>query len=339
MDKNVILKVEHLNTQFKVGKRTVYAVNDVSFSLKRGTTLGIVGESGCGKSVTAHSIVQLLPKTGRICGGTVKYGATPNSVQALTDYKRNSKEIRAIRGKHIAMIFQDPLSSLDPVYSIGWQIEESLLQHENISKKEARERIIDLLNKLGIPKPEERYYDYPHQFSGGMKQRVMIAIAMICNPKILIADEPTTALDVTIQAQILSLMKEIQQNYGTSIILITHNMGIVAEACDEVAVMYMGRIVEFGSLEQVFNNPLHPYTNALLKSVPVLGMSKGCELESIRGSTPDGSEIFMGCEFEPRCDHACQRCKIEHPPVKIIEDGHEVRCWLHERGDGYECKL
>lgn len=336
MDKNIILNVEHLNTQFKVGKRTVYAVNDVSFSLKRRSTLGIVGESGCGKSVTAHSIVQLLPKAGKICGGTIKYAEKSDSTKILTDYKRNSKEIRAIRGKHIAMIFQDPLSSLDPVYSIGKQIEESLLQHEKISKKEAKERIIDLLNKLGIPKPEERYYDYPHQFSGGMKQRVMIAIAMICNPNILIADEPTTALDVTIQAQILSLMKEIQQDHGTSVILITHNMGIVAEVCDEVGVMYMGRIVEFGSLEQVFNNPLHPYTSALLKSVPVLGIKKGCELHSIRGNTPDGSCVFAGCEFEPRCDHACDRCRHEHPPNRIMEDGHEVRCWLYEGSDRHE---
>lgn len=333
MNKDVILEVENLKTEFKVGRRIVHAVNGVSFELKRGTTLGIVGESGCGKSVTAHSILQLLPRMGRIADGTVKYAPTEDKIQTLTSYGRNSREIRAIRGKDISMIFQDPMSTLNPVYTIGKQISENLLKHEKLTKKQARERVVRLLAELGIPVPEKRYDEYPHQFSGGMKQRVMIAIAMICNPNILIADEPTTALDVTIQAQILSLMKDLQKNHGTSIILITHNMGVVAETCDEVAVMYMGRVVEFGTLEQIFNNPLHPYTRGLLRSVPVLGMGKNTELESIKGNTPDASLAFDHCEFEPRCELACEGCLKGFPKDTVFEDGHRVRCKLYEGGE------
>jgi ABC-type dipeptide/oligopeptide/nickel transport system ATPase component len=257
-----VLKVTDLKTQFKVGNRTVHAVNGVSFLLRRGTTLGIVGESGCGKSVTAHSILQLLPKAGSITDGRVEYVDNSGETRILSDFKRSGREMRAVRGKEIAIIFQDPMSSLDPVYSIGRQIEENLRHHEKISKKEARARIIRMLEALDIPAPDKRYDEYPFQFSGGMKQRVMIATAMICNPNILIADEPTTALDVTIQAQILALMKKLQTEYGTSIILITHNMGIVAEACDDVAVMYMGHIVEFGSLNQIFYEAAPLYERA-----------------------------------------------------------------------------
>ncbi len=332
MDREYVLQVENLATKIQVGKKTVHAVNDVSFRLRRGSTLGIVGESGCGKSITALSIMQLLPKNGFISNGRISFASEPGNEQVLTDYKKDSREIRAIRGKSISMIFQDPLSSLDPVYTIGWQIMENLRAHENITKEEAESRIVKLLKELGIPSPEERFRSYPHEFSGGMKQRVMIAIGMICNPTILIADEPTTALDVTIQAQILSLMGDMQKNHGTSVILITHNMGIVAEVCDEVAVMYMGRIVEFGSLMQIFNEPMHPYTQALLRSVPVLGMGKDTELESIEGTTPDAFVVFSGCEFEPRCPKSCERCKMEHPPLYTRSDGHEVRCWLHGEG-------
>lgn len=333
MNNDVVLKVANLQTKFHVGKKIVHAVNDVSFELKNGTTLGIVGESGCGKSVTAHSIMQLLPKAGFIADGKINYYDKSGKEYILSDFDRNSREIRSVRGKDIAMIFQDPMSSLDPVYTIGSQISENLLEHEKINKKDAIKRVINMLAELGIPIPEMRYYDYPHQFSGGMKQRVMIAIAMICNPHILIADEPTTALDVTIQAQILELMRELQKKHGTSIILITHNMGIVAETCDEVAVMYMGRIVEFGSLEQVFNNPLHPYTKALLKSVPVLGICKNTELESIRGTTPDASEVYNGCAFEPRCDFTCEKCRKFQPDDITMQDRHRVRCWLYAGGE------
>ncbi|MBT3320194.1 MAG: ABC transporter ATP-binding protein [Clostridia bacterium] len=332
LNKDIVLKLENLQTKFKVGKRIVHAVNDVSFELKSGTTLGVVGESGCGKSVTAHSVIQLLPKNGMITKGSVTYRSKAGELMELSSYKRNGKDIRQIRGQEIAMIFQDPMASLDPVYKIGSQIAENLLEHEKISKKEARARVVKLLDELGIPEPDKRYDDYPHQFSGGMKQRVMIATAMICNPNILIADEPTTALDVTIQAQILQLMNEVQKEHGTSIIMITHNMGIIAETCDEVAVMYMGKIVEFGLIEQVFNDSKHPYTKALLKSVPVLGLGKGTKLESIRGTTPDASDAYEGCVFEPRCDSAMAICKSVEPGETCLADAHCVRCHLYEGG-------
>ena len=334
--KNTILQIEHLKTQFKVGRKQVYAVNDVNLSVCRGHTLGIVGESGCGKSVTAHSILQLLPPNGRIVDGSIRFAPDPDGpVLELQKMARNGKEIRAIRGQKIAMIFQDPMTSLNPVYTIGAQIMENLKIHERgLNKQEAKARIIELLGKLGIPEPEQRYNEYPHQFSGGMKQRVMIAIAMICNPGLLIADEPTTALDVTIQAQILRLMKQLRTDYGTSVILITHNMGIVAEACDEVAVMYMGRVVESGTIRQIFKNPQHPYTRALLRSVPVPGMPEGAELESIPGSTPDASVRFDHCEFQPRCACACEQCLSGFPPVYECEPGHLVRCFVREEEAG-----
>ncbi|WP_409340857.1 ABC transporter ATP-binding protein [Paenibacillus sp. MBLB4367] len=324
-ERDLILKVDQLQTRFQVGRRIVNAVNGVSFGVKRGRTLGVVGESGCGKSVTAHSILQLLPKLGKITGGTITYYPGNDEI-VLNRLNRNGRGIRSIRGKEIAMIFQDPMASLNPVYTIGNQIIENVLQHERISKKEAEARAVEMLTLLGIPMASSRIKDYPHQFSGGMKQRAMIAMAMVCNPKLLIADEPTTALDVTIQAQILELMKEVQKQYGTSIILITHNMGIVAEMADEVAVMYMGRIVEFGSVRQVLSTPRHPYTKALLHSVPVLGIGKEERLKTIRGSTPDPSDMPEGCEFAPRCDYATELCKTA-PEETELGGGHRVRCW------------
>jgi len=330
-EKEIILEVKDLKTTFKVGRKKVHAVNGVTYSLRRGKTLCVVGESGCGKSVTAHSILQLLPRNGILEGGTVTYYPKADSEgKILSKYSRNGRDIRSIRGKDIAMIFQDPMSTLNPVYTVGNQIMENLRSHEKLSKAEARERIIKLLGELGIPTPEARLHQYPHEFSGGMKQRVMIAIAMICNPKILIADEPTTALDVTIQAQILDLMRNMQKEYGTSIMFITHNMGIVAEIADDVAVMYMGRVVEFGSLKQVFTNPLHPYTKALMRSVPVLGMAKGNKLQTIEGSTPDASTVFTGCEFADRCEFATDACRNRFPVETVLEDGHAVRCLLFE---------
>ena len=330
-EKEIILEVTDLKTTFKVGRKKVHAVNGVTYSLRRGKTLCVVGESGCGKSVTAHSILQLLPRNGILEGGTVTYYPEADSEgKILSKYSRNGRDIRSIRGKDIAMIFQDPMSTLNPVYTVGNQIMENLRSHEKLSKAEARERIIKLLGDLGIPTPEARLHQYPHEFSGGMKQRVMIAIAMICNPKILIADEPTTALDVTIQAQILDLMRNMQKEYGTSIMFITHNMGIVAEIADDVAVMYMGRVVEFGSLKQVFTNPLHPYTKALMRSVPVLGMAKRNKLQTIEGSTPDASTVFTGCEFADRCEFATDACRNRFPVETVLEDGHAVRCLLFE---------
>ena len=322
-----ILEIDGLVTQFRVGKRVVHAVNGVSLCVERGKTLGIVGESGCGKSVTAHSVLQLLPRNGEIREGGIRYypeaGCAP---LVLSSYGKNSRQIRSIRGKEIAMVFQDPMTSLNPAYTIGSQIVENLFSHEKLTNKEARARVVSMLDELGIPAPEQRFDEYPHQFSGGMKQRVMIAIAMICNPRVLIADEPTTALDVTIQAQILHLMKQIQQNHGTSIILITHNMGIVAETCDNIAVMYMGRVVEYGTVDQIFNSPLHPYTQALMQAVPRLDLDRSVELISIPGSTPDASILADHCEFEPRCACACERCRKGFPHEVEAETGHFVRC-------------
>lgn len=331
VEKDYILKVSGLKTEFAVGKKRVHAVNGVNFNLERGKTLCVVGESGCGKSQTAHSIMQLLARNGYIAGGSVEYYQHPGEEPIeLTALKKNSKGMRNIRGKEIAMIFQDPMSSLNPVYTVGRQIEEMLLRHEKLSKKEARVRIVKLLEELGIPNPDIRYDQYPHEFSGGMKQRIMIAIAMICNPNILIADEPTTALDVTIQAQILDLIRFMQKEYGTSVIFITHNMGVVAEIADDVAVMYMGRIVEQGTVTQVLENPQHPYTKALMRSVPVLGMERDKELETIEGATPDASTVFTGCEFAERCAVACAECSNRFPVDTLIENGHTVRCILFE---------
>ena len=328
--KNVILELEHLKVEFIVGKKTIHAVNDVNLQVFRGKTLGIVGESGCGKSITAQSVLQLIAPNGSIKDGKILFALDENSpIQEIQNMKRTGKEIRAIRGQQISMVFQDPMMSLNPVYPIGKQIMENLLIHEkNLDKNEAKARIIRMLEDLGIPEPEQRYNEYPHQFSGGMKQRIMIAIAMICNPSLLIADEPTTALDVTIQKQILRLMKRLQSEYGTSVMLITHNMGIVAEICDYVAVMYMGRVVESGSVQQIFENPQHPYTQALLKSVPLPGMPSNMELASIPGSTPDASILFDHCEFEPRCSHVCEKCHSGHPEAYECEPGHIVRCFV-----------
>lgn len=331
-ENDYVLEVEDLKTKFQVGRRTVNAVNGVNFKLRRGKTLCVVGESGCGKSVTAHSIMQLLPNNGGIAGGRVIYRPDADTELELSAMDKNSKQIRNIRGKDIAMIFQDPMSTLNPVYTVGSQIMEMLCHHEKLDKKTARARCIQMLADLGIPNPEERFDQYPHEFSGGMKQRVMIAIAMICNPHILIADEPTTALDVTIQAQILDLIRKMQEQHGTSVILITHNMGIVAEIADDVAVMYMGRVVEFGSLEQIFTNPTHPYTKALMRSVPVLGMNKDQELETIEGTTPDASTVFTGCEFADRCTCAKPECTCRFPVDTTVEEGHIVRCLLFEEG-------
>lgn len=333
-EKEYILKVSDLKTEFAVGKKRVHAVNGVNFNLERGKTLCVVGESGCGKSQTAHSIMQLLARNGYIADGSIEYYPNPGEAPVeLTAVKKNSKVMRGIRGKEIAMIFQDPMSSLNPVYTVGSQIEEMLLRHEKLNKKDARARIVKLLEELGIPNPDARYDQYPHEFSGGMKQRIMIAIAMICNPKILIADEPTTALDVTIQAQILDLIRLMQKEYGTSVIFITHNMGVVAEIADDVAVMYMGRIVEQGTVTQVLENPQHPYTKALMRSVPVLGMDRNKELETIEGATPDASTVFTGCEFAERCTVACHECPNRFPVDTLIEEGHTVRCVLFEEGE------
>ncbi len=332
MDKDVILSVKDLQIGFRVEKKTLVPVNGVSLDVKKGITLGLVGESGCGKSVTAHSIMQLLTKNGSILSGSVTYRTKAGEEVQLQNMTKYGKEMTKFRGSEISMIFQDPMASLNPVYTIGDQIIEGLMRHEKIRKREALQRAEKMLDILGIPNAADRLKDYPHQFSGGMKQRVMIAIAMICNPNLLIADEPTTALDVTIQAQIIELMKEVQKQFGTSIIMITHNMGIVADMVDDLAVMYMGRIVEFGTGDQVFDHPMHPYTQALLKSVPVLGLQSGSRLQSISGSTPDINDMPSGCAFAPRCKYADERC-LKQPSEVQMPDGHRVSCWHFINGD------
>ena len=329
--RDAVLSVRKLNTSFISDRKEVRIVKDVSFDLRRGTTLAIVGESGCGKSVTVHSIVKLTPRNARVTSEAVTYNelrgdgtVVPHELSSLEPY---GKEMRSLRGPHVGMVFQDPMSSLNPVYRVGAQVAENLLEHnKGMKKQEAMERVLRMFRELGIPDPENRINDYPFQFSGGMKQRVVIALAMICDPEIIIADEPTTALDVTIQAQIMDLMKGLQVNKGKSIILITHNMGLVAEMADDVCVMYMGRVVEFGSIEAVFNRPSHPYTAALLRSVPVLGLKEGQELETIPGATPNPAQLGEGCEFAERCAYCTERCRRGRIPAFEIEPGHRVRC-------------
>lgn len=328
MEDRPIITVKNLKTYFYNNQRCNKAINGVSFQVKKGKTLCVVGESGCGKSVTASSIMQLLPKLSRIEEGEIIYHGENGDIR-IDQLERNGKEMRSLRGKDIAMIFQDPMTALNPVYTIGYQIMENILGHEKVSKKEAYDRTLNLLIGMGIPFPEQRINEYPHQFSGGMRQRAMIAMAMSCNPKVLIADEPTTALDVTIQAQIFELMEKLKKEYDTAILLITHDMGVVAELADEVAVMYMGNIIESGDVREVLKTPAHPYTEALLKSIPILGKGRAQELHPIKGSTPDPFDRPIGCQFAPRCDYVCEKCNTM-PSEDIISGTHMVRCWKHK---------
>ncbi len=325
MKDDVIISVKDLKTFFYTNNRCNMAVNGVSFDIKKGKTLCIVGESGCGKSVTASSIMQLLPKLSRIESGEIVYHSDEGDIR-IDKLARNGKKMRSMRGSDIAMIFQDPMTALNPVYSIGLQIGENLMYHTDMKKKAIKAKSVDLLKEMGIPLPEQRVKEYPHQFSGGMRQRAMIAMAMSCNPKILIADEPTTALDVTIQAQIFELMDELKEEHDTAILLITHDMGVVTELADDVVVMYMGNIVETGTVDDVLRRPAHPYTKALLSSIPVLGRGKSQEIEPIRGTTPDPYNRPKGCQFMPRCDFADDKC-LEMPAESIIKGEHCVRCW------------
>ncbi|MBQ6734158.1 MAG: ABC transporter ATP-binding protein [Lachnospiraceae bacterium] len=335
MDENIILRVRKLNTSFKTEDGVIPIVKDVDFDVKRGTILAVVGESGCGKSVTMNSVCRLLGKNAQIEAEAIDYmqQEEDGSVHPvhMKDLTNTSKEMRALRGKEISMIFQDPMSSLNPVYKVGRQVMEALLQHQKMSKQEAMAQVIEMFKKLGIPDPENRVNNYPFEFSGGMKQRVVIAIAMINNPQLLIADEPTTALDVTIQAQIMELMVRLKEEQQKTIILITHNMGLVAETADEVAVMYMGRVVESGTADQIFAYPAHPYTDALMRSVPVLGaMEDGKELATIPGQTPNPKDVTDGCEFANRCDKCMDCCKTGLVGNHEVEPGHFVRCHLFD---------
>ncbi len=324
-----LVRIENLKTYFRTLDGTVRAVDGVSLEIKPGEALGVVGESGCGKSVTAFSILRLLPSSSQIVDGTILFKRSSTDIVDLTKVDPNGDLIRSIRGNEIAMIFQEPLTSLSPVHTVGSQIAEAVTLHQSASLEEARKIAISMLSQVGIALPNQRYDEYPHQFSGGMRQRAMIAMALSCNPQLLIADEPTTALDVTIQAQILELMKFLQKELGMAIMMITHNLGVVAETCSRVAVMYMGKIVETAYVSQIFHQPLHPYTIGLMRSIPRMGRRVKDRLIPIPGSVPDPYSIPEGCAFAPRCP-ARQRpgCKLDVPLVEI-QPQHFVRCTLY----------
>jgi len=321
---DIILSVDGLQTYFKTDDGVVKAVDGVTFSLRKGETLGIVGESGCGKSVTNLSIMRLIPSPpGKTGGGTVIF----NGEDVL---KKPENELRQIRGNSISMIFQDPMTSLNPFLKISTQMVETIRLHQGVDKKEARQKSIELLRMVGIPNPEKRIDNYPHQFSGGMRQRVMIAMALSCEAQILIADEPTTALDVTIQAQILELIKELADKFGTAVILITHDLGVVAGMCDKVCVMYAGRVVEQASTEELFAEPKHPYTVGLIRSVPRLDQKGRTKLYSIDGQPPNLINLPECCPFHPRCGKAMDICKTRYPGLFPLGDGSRtVSCWLY----------
>ena len=324
-----ILQVKNLKTYYYSQKTTVAAVDGVDFSLEKGSVLGIVGESGCGKSTVARSLVGLLDHANsRTVAGSVIF-------DGRDVLQMDKEELRQIRGKRISMIFQDPFVSLNPVYTIKDQIYEVLKVHENLPKAQAEERVLELLRLVGIPHPELRLNSYPYQLSGGMQQRVMIAIALACQPEILLADEPTTALDVTVQAQIMELISKLKEEREMSIILISHNMGIIAEMCDQMLVMYGGVVVEEGSCKQIFAAPKHPYTIGLLGAIPSVAVDKE-ELDSIPGIVPKLTPPVVGCRFASRCAYATDRCRAEEPPIFPVEEGHGARCWLHERKEKEE---
>lgn len=315
-----MLEVNHLQTAFDTDKGRVISVDDVSFRLKPGETLALVGESGSGKSVTALSIMQLLGKGSCIVGGDVRFDGT--NILELGD-----KEMREIRGNKISMIFQEPMTSLNPVLTIGYQMCESIMLHLKLSKRQAQIHAIEMLNKVGLPRPEQIMKEYPFALSGGMRQRVMIAMALSCKPKVLIADEPTTALDVTVQAQIMQLMKDLCEEAGTAILLITHDLGVVAEMADRVLVMYAGQVVEETDVYTLFDHPEHPYTQGLLKSIPRLDAADDEQLESIPGMVPVRYQSILGCRFYNRCPLATKQCESQLPALAVTTEGHSTRCW------------
>ena len=316
-----LIEIRDLQTSFFTGEGELRAVDGVSFAIEEGRTMGLVGESGCGKSVTALSTMQLIPRSaGRIVGGEIRYRG-----ENLLDF--DEARMRRVRGNEISMIFQEPMTSLNPVFTVGTQIEEAIVLHQRLSKKDARDKAVEMLRLVRIPDPDSRVDDYPHELSGGMRQRVMIAMALSCNPSLLIADEPTTALDVTIQAQILNLIEELQEQLGMALLLITHDLGVVAEQADDVAIMYAGRIVEHATPEIIFSRPLHPYTVGLLKSIPGYG-GIGETLEAIPGIVPSPLNLPDGCRFSDRCSRVEDRCRIREPELREVEAGHWVSCFL-----------
>ena len=321
-----VLDIEDLHVEFNSPDGLVRAVDGLSYHVREGETLGVVGESGCGKSVTALSVLRLIPNPpGRISGGTIRFQG-----KSLLDLAEN--ELEAIRGNDISMIFQEPMTSLNPLYTVGKQISEALILHQGLSKREAMDQAIEMLRRVSIPEPEARVNNYPHQLSGGMRQRVMIAMAICCNPKVLIADEPTTALDVTIQAQILELIRDLQKATGTAIVLITHDMGVIAENADRVVVMYAGRKVEEAEVDELFDHPGHPYTKGLLGSIPNLEevayiQGERPRLNEITGMVPSLLDLPLGCAFAPRCAFAVEKCHRDYPPLAEVSPGHWVSCW------------
>ncbi|MFM1654774.1 ABC transporter ATP-binding protein [Brevibacillus sp. B_LB10_24] len=319
-----LLEIKGLQTYFYSNDSVVPAVDGVDITIHEGETVGIVGESGCGKSVTSLTAMRLTP--GKVVGGSIRFDG--KDLLSLPE-----EEMRSIRGNEMAMIFQEPMTSLNPVFTIGQQIGEAIQIHMKYNKAKARERAIEMLKLVGIPRAEQIVDEYPHQLSGGMRQRVMIAMAMSCNPKLLIADEPTTALDVTIQAQILDLMRELKAQHNTAIMMITHDLGVVAEMCDRVIVMYAGKVVEEADVVTLFTNPKHPYTQGLMKSIPTLE-SQDKRLYSIKGSVPIPGSMREGCTFAPRCEYASDICRQQMPPLETLEAGHLSRCWLHSSEEG-----
>jgi len=334
MSDDALLEIKDLKISFPLDEGDVRAVVGVNLRVRPGEVLGVVGESGCGKTVTAQSILRIIPPPGRIEAGQILFRRPGSNGKGVVDLARldpTGSEIRKIRGKDIAMIFQEPMSSFSPVHTIGSHIVEAILLHQDVSKTKAREMTIELLRLVGISGAEQRVDNYPHQFSGGMRQRAMIAMALSCNPSLLIADEPTTALDVTIQAQILDLIRGLQKRLGMAVMFITHNLGVIAQIADTVAIMYLGQVVEYGPVREILRNPKHPYTVDLLRAVPRLGKTAGQRLVAIEGSIPSPFQRPSGCPFHPRCSRMMPgRCEVHMPALTQLDDQHSVRCLLYE---------
>ena len=330
-DNSLLLRVRDLKTYFFSREGTLKAVDGISFDIDRSKTLGIAGESGCGKSVTAQSILRIVPKNGRIVGGEILLNLDGRFID-LVKLDPRGKEIRKIRGKEISMIFQEPMTSFSPVYTVGNQIMEIISLHQNCSRKEARERAIDMLKKVGMPDSSKTIDAYSFNLSGGMRQRAMVAMALSCQPSLLVADEPTTAVDVTIQAQVLELMKELQQELNMALIIITHDLGVIAELADKVLIMYLGKGVEYASVDEIFYNPHHPYTKGLLASIPRLITESEQRIKPIAGVVPSPYEIPLGCKFHPRCpEHMPGICDREEPPLVEVSKDYQVSCFLYSR--------
>ena len=328
-----LIEIKGLKTHFYTEGGVVRAVDGISFLIEPEKTLGIVGESGCGKSVTALSILRLIPTPpGKIVDGEILFNRN-GSMLDLTQLNPKGSQMRSIRGNEIAMIFQEPMTSLNPVYTIGYQIMENIMLHQSLKKRAARDKAIEMLQAVGIPLPEQRVKEYPHQLSGGMRQRAMIAMALSCNPALLIADEPTTALDVTIQAQVLELMNDLRREFNAAILFITHDLGVIADMADDVAVMYLGRIVEIGTVWDIFHDPKHPYTQGLLNSIPSLSTMTKKRLVPIEGVVPDLLDAPQGCGFGPRCPGVTKICDRKIPDLHEVEPGHRVACWQIDRNE------